>query len=430
MTELNLLKTHLTKQNGEEVLSAFSFLDFKNLVVHYLHQYATIGDFDIVEHFMRNDYITDSNKKYFYGICPQNVAISELIKFNFGIPTDSLEDIKNNKNFFIIMAMEHEPILENDVIGITKKVKELGIENQLICLTNNSYTKELFETVGEGISIGYKINFLDWSTKYILEQLDIGDIEENKTGKLFLCRNRNAKPHRLSLIYKLLKMGYMDEINYSYVPEFFPNNTEMLGDMQLVYSLVLDETEVEENFEEIKEIYQRIKIDDIEEEYKIIDDNNIFKNSHIQNPRLYRVPEIPSAFHASYINIVTESCYESSTKYSKVIHASEKSFRPYMYYQIPLFVATYNHVKYLRETYNFDMFDDIIDHSYDTEFDDKKRLNLIVDEIGRLIKNKDSIKEFYKNNINRIKKNREIFLKVSQELRKKDILFLKNIINE
>ena len=159
MTELNLLKTHLTKQNGEEVLSAFSFLDFKNLVVHYLHQYATIGDFDIVEHFMRNDYITDSNKKYFYGICPQNVAISELIKFNFGIPTDSLEDIKNNKNFFIIMAMEHEPILENDVIGITKKVKELGIENQLICLTNNSYTKELFETVGEGISIGYKINF-------------------------------------------------------------------------------------------------------------------------------------------------------------------------------------------------------------------------------------------------------------------------------
>ena len=101
-----------------------------------------------------------------------------------------------------------------------------------------------------------------------------------------------------------------------------------------------------------------------------------------------------------------------------------------MYYQIPLFVATYNHVKYLRETYNFDMFDDIIDHSYDTEFDDKKRLNLIVDEIGRLIKNKDSIKEFYKNNINRIKKNREIFLKVSQELRKKDILFLKNIINE
>ena len=221
----------------------------------------------------------------------------------------------------------------------------------------------------------------------------------------------------------------MDDINYSYVPEFFPNNVGMLGDMQLVYSLVLSEEEVEEQIEEIQEIYQRIKIDDIEEEYKVIGKDNIFQNSHIQNPNLYRVPEIPNSFHSSYLNIVTESCYESNKIHSKVIHPSEKSFRPYMYYQIPLFVATYNHVKYLREAYNFDMFDDIIDHSYDDEFDDKKRLSLIVDEIGRLIQNKDKIKEFYKNNVDRLKKNREIFLRVSQELRKKDVSFLQKIID-
>ena len=100
-----------------------------------------------------------------------------------------------------------------------------------------------------------------------------------------------------------------------------------------------------------------------------------------------------------------------------------------MYYQIPLFVATYNHVKYLRETYNFDMFDDLINHSYDDEFDDKKRLSLIIDEIGRLIENKDKVIEFYKNNVSRIKKNKEIFLKVSQELREKDVLFLKEFID-
>lgn len=429
MTELNLLHTHLVKENGTEVLPSSNFMNFKNLIVHYLHQYATIGPFDIKEHFMRNDYSTDSNKKYFYGICPQNLTFSTLAKFDFGIPKDSLQDIQNNKNFFVIITMEHEPIHEEDIIQVTKKAKELGLENRVLCLTNNAYTKELFETIGNGISIGYKINFLDWSTRHILTHLEIGDIQENKNGKLFLCRNRNAKPHRLSLIYKLLEKGYMNEINYSYVPEFFPNNVTMLGDMKMVYSLVLTEEEVEEKFEEIQEIYQRIKIDDIEEEYNVIGEGNIFENSHIQNRRLFMVPEIPSSFHESYLNIVTESCFESNTRHKKIIHPSEKSFRPYMYYQIPLFVATYNHVKYLRETYNFDMFDDLINHSYDDEFDDKKRLSLIIDEIGRLIENKDKVIEFYKNNVSRIKKNKEIFLKVSQELREKDVLFLKEFID-
>ena len=64
MTELNLLYTHLTEENGKEVFPSHQFMDFKNLVVHYLHEYATIGDFDITQHYMRNDYSTDSNKKY------------------------------------------------------------------------------------------------------------------------------------------------------------------------------------------------------------------------------------------------------------------------------------------------------------------------------------------------------------------------------
>ena len=68
MTELNLLHTNLLEANGKEVLSTYHFMNFKGLVIHYLHQYATIGPFVVNEHFMRNDYSTDSSKKYFYGI--------------------------------------------------------------------------------------------------------------------------------------------------------------------------------------------------------------------------------------------------------------------------------------------------------------------------------------------------------------------------
>ncbi len=436
MTELNLLYSNLDVQNGNQVLPQDRFMDFSHLITHYLNEYDQKIEFSVNRYDMKKlkYHNINSTHKYFYGICPANITLSKLSKFNFGIPSDDLEIIKNNSNFFILVSMEHEPILKSDVFEIVKNCKKLGIENKLIYLTNNFYTSELFETIGENIAIGYKINFLDWSTNYILKQLEVGDIQEEKNGKLFLCRNRNAKPHRLCLIYKLLERGYMDEINYSYVPEFFPNNVNSLGDMKMVYSLILTEEEIEEKFEEIQEIYQRIKIDDVEEEYKVIGEGNCFDNSHIQNANLFMVPEIPDSFHSSYLNIVTESCYNSNLtmlqNFQKVIHPTEKSFRPYMYYQIPLFVATPGHVKYLRETYNFDMFDDIIDHSYDDEREDGKRLKLIVDEIGRLIENKDKIKEFYKNNIDRIKKNREIFLKVSNELKEKDVSFLKKIIND
>ena len=440
MTELNLLYSDLTKQNGKEVLPSTHFMDFKNLVIHYLNEYDDNKQFNVNRYDIRKlKYYTDVftktpinlKKKYFYGICPGNIALDALSKFNFGIPDDCLNLIKNNENFFIIISIEHEPITRDGVVAITDKCKELGLENKLICLTNNVYTKELFETIGDNVVIGNKINFLDWSSNHIFKQLEIGNVEKNKKGKLFLFRNRNAKPHRLSLIYKKKKKGYMDDINYSYIPEFFPNNPNSLDDMKLVYSLVLDDEEIKENFKEISEIYQTIKIDDLEEEYKVIGEGNIFQNAHIQNKDLFLVPEIPISFQSSYLNIVTESFYDSKgtqqQNFKSIIHPTEKSFRPYVYYQMPLFVATPNHVKYLRETYNFDMFDDIIDHSYDDEFDDKKRLKLIIDEIGRLIENKDRIQEFYKNNINRVIINREIFFKVSQELKEKDVSFLKKI---
>ena len=88
-------------------------------------------------------------------------------------------------------------------------------------------------------------------------------------------------------------------------------------------------------------------------------------------------------------------------------------------------MATPNHIKYLKETYNFDMFDDLVNHSYDSELDDKKRIKMIVDEIGRLRDEKELVKDFYRNNIERIKNNRKIFFDVSKKLKEKDVLFFK-----
>ena len=64
--------------------------------------------------------------------------------------------------------------------------------------------------------------------------------------------------------------------------------------------------------------------------------------------------------------------------------------------QLPLFVATKHHVKKMRELYGFDFFDDIINHSYDEEPDNGKRMKMIIDEIIRL----DNIRVSAKNETN------------------------------
>ena len=60
------------------------------------------------------------------------------------------------------------------------------------------------------------------------------------------------------------------------------------------------------------------------------------------------------------VNIVTESCYLEDE-----IHITEKSMKPFYFYQFPLFLASYGHVKHLKERFGFDVFDDILNHSYD-----------------------------------------------------------------
>lgn len=81
----------------------------------------------------------------------------------------------------------------------------------------------------------------------------------------------------------------------------------------------------------------------------------------------------------------------------------------------------------MKERYGYDFFDDLIDHSYDQEFDDYKRFNMIFEEIKRLHQNKDQVKKFYVENRERLFKNQQITKDIMND--KTDINYInKNII--
>jgi hypothetical protein len=104
-------------------------------------------------------------------------------------------------------------------------------------------------------------------------------------------------------------------------------------------------------------------------------------------------------FQNSYINIVTESHYHYR-EYD--VHITEKSFKPFYFFQLPLFVASWQHIKMMREEYDLYFFDDLIDHSYDDEKDDAKRFHMILNEIQRLSNMPEEISLYYKSNMDKI----------------------------
>jgi len=110
-------------------------------------------------------------------------------------------------------------------------------------------------------------------------------------------------------------------------------------------------------------------------------------------------------FQNAYINIITESHYNLL---ENDVHITEKSFKPFYFFQLPIFLAEWKHIKMMREEYDLDFFDDLIDHSYDNEIDDIKRMHMVINEIKRLSTMREEISEFYKNNVDRLIKNHNL----------------------
>ena len=94
------------------------------------------------------------------------------------------------------------------------------------------------------------------------------------------------------------------------------------------------------------------------------------------------------------INVVIESSMNHSPSllhpdlaYNKgweKLFFTEKTAKMFNCKQLPLFIAPFNYVKKLREL-GFDMFDDIIDHSYDSVESPDARISMVVDELKRFI---------------------------------------------
>jgi hypothetical protein len=89
-------------------------------------------------------------------------------------------------------------------------------------------------------------------------------------------------------------------------------------------------------------------------------------------------------------------------------------------------MASTNHIKKIKDRYGFDFFDDVVNHTYDSEPNPKKRFEMIIDEILRLNSKKEEIITFFKHNKSRFDRNVQIFEEMKKD--KTDYNFYKSLI--
>lgn len=157
----------------------------------------------------------------------------------------------------------------------------------------------------------------------------------------WVCANRVLKPHRINLIEKLLQIQQNDNL------------------------ITAGNFRINQTFLNLINFPIPISAPD-----ELVHNENDFESTRF----------IPNSFRNSVFNIVTESSYENIgdvfETWSRIM-ITEKTTKAYRLYQFPIFLAPAGHVNLQRQL-GFDVFDDLIDHSYDNCKDPFRRIEMII----------------------------------------------------
>jgi hypothetical protein len=306
--------------------------------------------------------------------------------------SDEVEYYVRHKNLKVIFLSEHESYMDFDVdvkkLSTLIDKKELN-PKQFYLINNNSLINDIKDTTPINL---YKSNFLlgQFSDSVLKNEYKFSFIEDKPF--LFLCQNRRPKSHRIALLALLKNNGLLDSGLVDWSLTYGLMNHPLLNVYE--HQDFINGANDKKLLHSYYEVCSKPKLNFYETNLDWFDNpNNYLHFRHIEC----------KSYENSYINIATESHYEI-----KDIHITEKSFKPFYFYQFPIFLASYRHVEKLKKEHSdLDFFEDIINYDYDLEIDDKKRLYMVFDEIVRLSKLEKEIKSYYINNKDRFIKNHE-----------------------
>jgi hypothetical protein len=402
------------------------FFDFYERFYHSLGKYER-HSLPRTFHKIREVYENKDLNYYFF--IKTSLSINEMFKErNLSFSDEVLNCLITCNNLTIVFLTEHESDDELGYAALKDYISKNGLIDNQFMLLNNNGNFQMYNTKYNGNIQFNQLQLIPITCNSIFSDFKPPLITE-KTGKLFICHNKSPKPHRYATLALLHKRGLIDDVNWSLVTGQIrpPEDYVWLNEALPVDVVNSCEKEIKKLFSiKVKESDYEVNRKYFSENGEIIFDKNEFPelgDAAMESGGLL-IPEDNFSYMNSYVNIVTESQFRDDFN---VIHISEKSFRPFAYYNLPLIVATQNHIKYMKDKYGFDFYDDLINHDYDNEKFIGSRITMVIDEAIRLKNNKEDVIKFYKQNTHRLINNQKIISEIKNN--NDDYEFFKTIMS-
>jgi len=203
------------------------------------------------------------------------------------------------------------------------------------------------------------------------------------SDRTFICLNRHVRPHRLIALSYLFGAGYADHGVISYLKnpsgnpnvlldhvswEFGPTHTDIRNKILTGFELMRTQSDFEDDVYEIYNHYGRKQNDNI----------GNFEN------------RLRAMYQNSFVEIVTESSFVEPT-----VMITEKTAHSFYGCNFPIILGGCGIVAHLREV-GLDVFDDIVNHNYDTIANPFDRIVAAIDSNHRLLTDPNYAKQAWK----------------------------------
>ena len=229
------------------------------------------------------------------------------------------------------------------------------------------------------------VNLVPWggdivNHKSAYEKLDVG-IEKNfDSSYTFLSLNRSARAHRIILVSLLYGLNLQ---NFGLISCMFKNNVDVVP----AWPLGSIEDLITSGFKTLKQ-----------SELLLNDDKDTYGNATNANVTNFKGSLI-NYYQQTFVEIISEtSCTESA------FNLTEKTLHSVYGQCFPILISSPGTVKFLRDM-GLDVFDDIIDHSYDSVENPVDRIYQAITSNLRLLTDIDYTKSVWKENKHRFIKN-------------------------
>lgn len=193
--------------------------------------------------------------------------------------------------------------------------------------------------------------------------------------KKFICLNRIIRPHRMFLTaYVLSKPELLDQFYYSFKDASYDTDQRTAVEFRETYT---------QQTSYFLQPHQNLPITEHDIQIaaaqlpRIIDACPHYNMDEPQS-------EITKYYETSLFNVTTETQFFDSVEYNiSTLFFTEKIMKPFFYGQVPIMFGPPGVIAEMRK-YGFDMFDDIVDHSYDSIIDNDLRFCKLLAEIHRI----------------------------------------------